>query len=134
MASRNTTQKRSLIVAQKGSRRLGQVRRFGAFKNAFVVFEDNKTEEDIRTSNLRAVGDILESNEKLEAQIYKRIQNLEQRQLETKNAELIAENEKLTAKNDKLTAENEKLTAKNDKLTICEKQKLRSREQSRRLW
>ena len=72
-SSRRNLKTQEKIAAEIGSK----VQRFGGFKNAFVLFEDAKTEENIRRSSPLPVGDILKANERLETQVvehFKRIQ------------------------------------------------------------
>ena len=70
--------RRNLKTQEKIAAEIGsKVQRFGGFKNAFVLFEDAKTEENIRRSSPLPVGDILKANERLETQVvehFKRIQ------------------------------------------------------------
>ena len=101
MASRK--QRKHLVVIEKKTGRLGQVKKSGKFNNAFVLFEDAEIDANVRKCSLLPVDDILKSIETLQKQMaehIERIKKLEQ-QLKTKIDELTAENTELRAENEK---------------------------------
>ena len=101
MASRK--QRKHAVVIEKKTGRVGQVQKYGKYKNAFVLFEDAEIVADVRLSSLLPVGDIMESNETLQkkmAQHIARTKKMEQ-QLKAKIQELTAANIELRAEKEK---------------------------------